>query len=45
MNATAANNIIAARTIADMDQLAAVPYVGAAAMQDLKDYIPTWEAK
>ncbi|AIS58276.1 phospholipase D-like domain-containing protein (plasmid) [Vibrio coralliilyticus] len=45
MNATAANNIIAARTIADMDQLAAVPYVGAAAMQVLKDYIPTWEAK
>lgn len=42
MNATAANNIVNARPILDMEQLAAVSYVGAAAMQDLKDYIPNW---
>jgi phosphatidylserine/phosphatidylglycerophosphate/cardiolipin synthase-like enzyme len=45
MNKTAANNIIAARPITSMDQLAAVSYVGAAAMTDLKDYIPAWQAK
>ena len=45
MNKTAANNIIAARPIADMDTLAAVPYVGNAAMVDLKDYIAQWLSK
>ncbi|MCG9739672.1 phospholipase D-like domain-containing protein [Shewanella insulae] len=45
MNKTAANNIIAARPIADMDTLAAVPYVGNAAMIDLKDYIAQWQSK
>ncbi|MCE9685889.1 phospholipase D-like domain-containing protein [Shewanella sp. AS16] len=45
MNKTAVNNIIAARPIDSMDTLVAVPYVGAAAMQDLKDYINTWQSK
>ena len=44
MNKRAAENIIADRTITSMDQLAAVSYVGAAAMQDLKDYIPVWRS-
>ena len=42
MNKRAAENIIANRPITSMDQLAAVPYVGGAAMQDLKDFIPSW---
>lgn len=42
MNKRAAENIIAARAIMDMDQLAAVPYVGPAAMQDLLNYISSW---
>lgn len=42
MNKRAAENIIADRPILDMDQLAAVSYVGPAAMQDLKDYIQYW---
>jgi hypothetical protein len=45
MNKTAANNIIAARPIESMDQLAAVAYVGGAAMTDLKDYISAWQSK
>lgn len=42
MNRRAVDNILAARTITSMDQLAAVSYVGTAAMQALKDYIPVW---
>ena len=42
LNKRAAENIVADRPVMDMDQLAAVPYVGPAAMQDLKDYIPYW---
>jgi phosphatidylserine/phosphatidylglycerophosphate/cardiolipin synthase-like enzyme len=42
MNKRAARNIIKARPILDMEQLAAVPYIGSAAMEDLKLYIPTW---
>ncbi|WP_394147278.1 phospholipase D-like domain-containing protein [Shewanella atlantica] len=45
MNKTAATNIIAARPIEDMDTLAAVSYVGGAAMLDLKQYIATWQSK
>ncbi|WP_232365148.1 phospholipase D-like domain-containing protein [Salinimonas marina] len=44
MNKRAAENIISARPIDSMDQLEAVPYVGNAAMTDLYDYIPTWNA-
>ncbi|MFC1705934.1 helix-hairpin-helix domain-containing protein [Planctomycetota bacterium] len=42
LTSTAAINIIAARPIATMDDLAAVSYVGAAAMADFKSYIPNW---
>lgn len=42
MNKTAAQNIISARPILDMDQLEKVSYVGSAAMIDLKDYIVSW---
>lgn len=44
MNKRAAENIISARPIDSMDQLEAVPYVGNAAMIDLQDYMPTWQA-
>ncbi len=44
MNKRAAENIISARPIADMDELEAVPYVGNAAMTDLFNYMPAWEA-
>ena len=44
MNKRAVDNIIANRVITSMDQLAAVPYVGGAAMQDLKDYVPVWNS-
>ncbi len=39
---TAANNVIAARPIGTMAQLAAVPYVGTAALGKFKAYVPTW---
>ncbi len=42
MNKLAAKNIIAARPIADMDQLVRVPYVGLVAMNDIKNYLPVW---
>ncbi|MFC1705992.1 FG-GAP-like repeat-containing protein [Planctomycetota bacterium] len=42
LTSTAANNLMAARPIATMDDLAAVPYVGTAAMTDIKNYIPSW---
>jgi len=42
LDARAATNIVEARTITSMDELAAVSYVGSSAMQALKDYIPTW---
>lgn len=43
MNALAAKNIVAAQpNIADMDELAAISYVGTSAMEDLKAYIPIW---
>ena len=42
LNKRAAENIVGDRPIFDMDQLAAVSYVGPAAMQDLKDYTPYW---
>lgn len=38
-----AANIVDARPIADMDALAAVPQVGASALQKLKDFIPQWD--
>lgn len=44
MNKRAVDNIIANRVITSMEQLEAVPYVGGAAMQDLKDYIAVWVA-
>lgn len=42
MNKRAATNIVNARPITSMDQLEAVPYVGNAAMTQLKAYLPTW---
>jgi hypothetical protein len=45
MNKRAAQRIINARPIVDMDTLELVPYVGRAAMEDLKLYIPTWIAQ
>lgn len=39
LNSRAARNIINARKITSMKQLAAIPYVGAAAMRKLKNYI------
>jgi DNA uptake protein ComE-like DNA-binding protein len=44
LTSTASNNIIAARPIATMDALAAVPYVGTAALTDIKNYIPAWKS-
>lgn len=37
-----ASNIVDARPIATMDDLAAVPQVGASALQKLLDYVPQW---
>jgi phosphatidylserine/phosphatidylglycerophosphate/cardiolipin synthase-like enzyme/DNA uptake protein ComE-like DNA-binding protein len=45
MNARAAQNIINARAIESMDQLAAIAYIGNAAMVDLYDFIDVWLAK
>lgn len=44
MNKRAVDNILAHRVITSMDQLAGVPYVGGAAMLDLKDYVPVWNS-
>lgn len=38
----AAENIVAARPIRDMNQLAAVAWVGPAALEDLREYVPIW---
>lgn len=42
MNKRAVDNIFAARPIESMDALADVSYVGSAAMEDIKLYLPTW---
>jgi hypothetical protein len=42
LDADTAANIVTARPIADMDTLAAVPEVGASALQKLKAYVPSW---
>lgn len=44
LNSRAAKNIVNARPILDMDQLAAISYVGTSAITSLKNYIPTWLA-
>lgn len=44
LSTLASNNIIAARPIASMDQLAAVAYVGTVAMEKLQRYLPVWVA-
>lgn len=38
-----ATNIVDARPIDTMDELAAVPQVGASALQKLKDFVPSWD--
>lgn len=38
-----AANIVDARPIDTMDELAAVPQVGASALKKLKDYVPSWD--
>ncbi len=43
LDARAATNIVAARPIADLPALAAVKYVGASALQHLRDYAPNWQ--
>lgn len=45
LNKTAAQNIVNARPITSMDQLAAVYYVGGSAMQALKNYLSTWNSE
>ena len=42
LDADTSSNIVDHRPIADMDALAAVPEVGASALQKLKDYVPAW---
>lgn len=44
LDSRAASNIVAARPIADVAGLAAVPYVGASALDRLRRYAPTWTA-
>ncbi|NMC71793.1 MAG: hypothetical protein GYA57_17240 [Myxococcales bacterium] len=44
LSALASNNIIAARPVVSMDQLAAVPWVGTVAMEKLQRYLPVWVA-
>lgn len=39
---TVANNVVSARPITTMAQLAAVPYVGTVAMTKFKAYVPQW---
>ncbi len=43
LDARAASNIVAARPLADTDELAAVSYVGASALELLLDYSAVWE--
>jgi hypothetical protein len=45
LESDAASNIVGERPIADMDALAAVPQVGASALQKLKDYVPSWTGR
>jgi phosphatidylserine/phosphatidylglycerophosphate/cardiolipin synthase-like enzyme len=42
LNKTAVKNIIAARPVTSMDQLALISYVGPAALKDLKMYSSSW---
>lgn len=42
LDADTSANIVDHRPVADMDALAAVPEVGASALQKLKDYVPSW---
>ena len=42
LNSRAANNIVTARPLADIEALGAVSYVGAAALNQLKTYAETW---
>lgn len=42
LDSDAAANIVDERPIADMDELAAVPEVGASSLQKLKDYVSSW---
>jgi len=44
LDARAARNIVAARPLAGLPELAAVPYVGKVALQRLEDYAPRWSA-
>ncbi len=43
LDARAARGIVAVRPIASLEQLAAVPYVGARALQRLKDHLAVWQ--
>ncbi len=42
LDADAAANIVEARPIPDMDELAAVPEVGASTLEKLKAFVPSW---
>jgi len=42
LDARAAKNLVAARPLADIDAVAAVPYVGPSAIAKLRDYAPSW---
>jgi len=44
LDSRAAANIVAARPLADIDALAAVPWVGGSAIGKLRDYAPNWSA-
>ncbi|MBN2493435.1 MAG: helix-hairpin-helix domain-containing protein [Deltaproteobacteria bacterium] len=43
LDTRAASQIVAARPIADLPALDAVPYVGATALEQLKAFIPSWQ--
>jgi len=42
LDARAARNLVAARPLADIDTVAAVPWVGPSAIEKLREYAPTW---
>ncbi len=42
LNSRAAENIVAARPIADLSQLAAVAQVGPSTLNAMREYVPTW---
>ena len=42
LDARAAENILAARPILTMDELAEVSWVGPAALEQIRDFLPTW---